>query len=78
MLRDINIKSVLNGWIVKVGCQTVAVVFKDVDTMIAALRSYPEDPESAEKCWLENSVNAGKLSGGDVAIDRETSLAHFG
>ena len=74
MLRDIKIKSVLNGWIVDVGCSTV--VFTDIDSMLGNLEAYLKDPEGVEKRFLEGSVNSEKLGpsvacGCDVGQVRE-------
>lgn len=60
MLRDIKIRSVLNGWVVEVGCQTV--VFNDLDTMLDGMREYFLHPDEMERYYLENSINSGKLS----------------
>jgi len=70
MLYDINIKSVLNGWIVKVGCQTL--VFTDAGHMATQLKLYLDNPKKMEKEYMEKSVNAGKL--GHVAITEEPSI----
>ena len=55
MLRDVKIVSVLNGWIVTVGCQRV--VFNDMESMLGEIRKYLKDPCSAEKSY-RNAVNA--------------------
>jgi hypothetical protein len=47
VIRDINIKAVLNGYVVQVGCQTV--VFSTRTDLILALNSYLENPEQTEK-----------------------------
>ena len=67
MLRNIKIKSVLNGWIVEVGCQTL--VFRDLTHMTTQLKLYLNDPEGLEKKYLEESVNSDKLGCCAVARD---------
>jgi len=59
MLREIKIESVLNGWIVEVGCQKV--VFTELTHMMIELKRYLNDPEVVEKVYLKNSVNSEKL-----------------
>lgn len=61
MLRKITIKSVLNGFIVKVGCQTL--VFDDVNVMLSELGKYLLDPDEVEREYLDNSINSGRLWG---------------
>jgi len=56
MIRDITIKAVLNGFIVTVGCQQV--VFASVEALEKDLGLYLRDPETSEKHYRENSINA--------------------
>ena len=65
-MKDIKIHAVLNGYVVKVGCQKV--VFTDLDVMLGELRAYLKAPvpEDFEKEWLEHSLNSGKLGGGST------------
>lgn len=51
MIRDITIRTVLNGYVVQVGCQTV--VYNSVDTLLVELRNYLIDPEDAEKRYSQ-------------------------
>lgn len=51
MIREINIRAVLNGYVVQVGCQTV--VYNSVDTLLVELRNYLIDPEDAEKRYAQ-------------------------
>jgi len=53
--RDITITTVLNGWIVKVGCQHI--VFNDKEEMIGALSAYLQDPKAVEKSFIEHAAN---------------------
>lgn len=50
-MRDIQITTVLNGYIVRVGCQTV--VFGSLTDMLAEIRNYLNDPEATEKRYRE-------------------------
>lgn len=54
--KKITIKTVLNGWKVKVGCSEV--VFTDQQQLFTALERYLDDPVPVEKAWCEDSVNA--------------------
>ena len=56
MLREIRIKPVLNGWIVKVGCQTV--VFRFLPKMLEEIEKYLANPDETEKEYQESAVNA--------------------
>ena len=64
MIRDINISAVLNGWVVKVGCQTL--VFDEITKLVLSLSDYLRNPEETEKRFLTNSVNAKHTNGGAV------------
>jgi len=55
MIRDIRISAVLNGFEVKVGCQTL--VFTDVTEMLKEIRRYLKKPEEVEKEYLEKALN---------------------
>lgn len=52
--REINIVPVLNGLVVKVGCQTV--VFNDIKQFIFELETYLKDPERVEKIYREKAL----------------------
>lgn len=54
-MYPIAIQAVLNGFKVKVGCQTL--VFNDPDTLCRELRRYLLVPEQVEKDWRENAIN---------------------
>ena len=56
MIRDITIHAVLNGFEVKVGCQTV--VFTDITEMLKEIKRYLKNPETVEKEYLEKALNA--------------------
>ena len=48
--RDIKIKKVLNGYIVKIGCQKV--VFTKRKKLLKELARYWDDPDGVEKEYL--------------------------
>jgi len=52
MLRPLNIKPVLNGFIVQCGCQRLA--YTNIDELIADLGSYLREPEATEKRILKD------------------------
>lgn len=52
--RNIVIEVCLNGFMVRVGCQTA--VFNDYRDMLANLEAYYTDPEGTEKQYLESSL----------------------
>jgi len=56
MIRDIRISAVLNGFEVKVDCQTL--VFTDVTEMLKEIRRYLKKSEEVEKEYLEKALNA--------------------
>lgn len=55
MTREITITPVLNGWVCRVGCQTV--VFTEKAIMLARLSDYYSDPNGMEKQFVGNAVN---------------------
>ena len=57
-LRDIKIVPLDSGYMVKVGCQSVAV--ETNETLISKLTEYLNDPSSFEDKWFNNS-NRNKL-----------------
>ena len=61
MVRTIGIKTVLNGFVVKVGCQTV--VFTTRADLINHLDQYlkTENPYQFEETFLAGAINAHKL-----------------
>ena len=58
-MRDVTIKTVLNGYVVRIGCQRV--VFCDRDQMLQALKDYLENPEEVEAAYTRNAMNAKQL-----------------
>jgi len=61
-MRNISISPVLNGWVAKIGCQTVC--FTDKTEMIGYLSAYIDDPEGVEKSFLMHAVNRSITMGG--------------
>ncbi len=59
-MKDIKIKPVLNGFIVKIGCQRI--VFTSLADMTKELKRYygAKKPDEVEKDWLDNSINSNK------------------
>lgn len=55
MLRDINIRPALNGFIVNMGCQII--VFETVDKLVDNLRDYLRDPDKTEKAFMASGIN---------------------
>lgn len=47
MLREINIRPVLNGFVAQIGCQSLA--YTSVDKLVLDLGAYLRDPEETEK-----------------------------
>lgn len=70
MTREITITPVLNGWSIRVGCQTV--VFEDKAAMLLALSQYYDKPEQTEKEFMERAKNrvAPDLAQDNLRIDR--------
>ncbi len=59
--REIHITPVLNGFICRVGCQTV--VFDSHSDMIAALESYLINPEQVERDYRHSAMHKFMLEG---------------
>jgi predicted DNA-binding protein (UPF0278 family) len=55
MTREIKITPVLNGFVCKVGCQTV--VFNTVLDLIQNIERYYRNPDAVEKEFIANAVN---------------------
>ena len=53
--KSIIITPVLNGFLVKVGCQEV--VFTSLDKMTTEIYAYYTDPEAVEKAYVKSAVN---------------------
>jgi hypothetical protein len=54
-MRDIRIRPILNGWIVKAGCQELC--FTDARTLGMELTRYVQYPQEVEKEYLAKAVN---------------------
>lgn len=70
-MRDIQITTVLNGYIVRVGCQTV--VFGSLTDMLAEIRNYLNDPEATEKRYRE-LPNARWTLGLDTVVNANEAI----
>lgn len=60
MIRPINIQPVLNGFVVKIGCQ--AVVFNTISELATNVSEYYKNPEAAEKSFRETALNKALLT----------------
>lgn len=56
--RDIVISPLERGYIVKVGCTTVA--FESIASLVAKLEEYLKDPTAAERKWNEGTFFENK------------------
>jgi len=63
MTREITICPVLNGYVVRVGCQQV--VFDDRTKLLLELDAYLKNPEETEKRYIGNALN--KMPGPETA-----------
>lgn len=54
-MHEITIRTVLNGYVCKVGCQTV--VFETIEKLTKELTSYLKDPIGTEKRFRKNSAD---------------------
>ena len=57
-LREVNIKPLDSGYLVKVGCQSVAI--ETTEALVKALNDYLTRPEAFERAWFKNK-NRSKL-----------------
>lgn len=60
-IYDISIKPALNGWVARVGCQTL--VYVDKQNLLNDLDQYLSDPEAKEKEFVAGAVNKRLLDG---------------
>jgi len=56
MIREIRIQAVLNGFVVRVGCQTI--VCESKGKLLRELGRYLENPEGVEAEYLKHTINA--------------------
>jgi len=61
MMRIVTIHPVLNGWTVKVGCQTV--VYTDKSKFLKDLGEYLTDADAKEKKFIAGAVNKKLMNG---------------
>lgn len=64
--RDIKIVTVLNGWLVHVGCQTL--VFTSLLDMLNATRDYLQAPKETQEKYLKESVNSEFFSDAPLQV----------
>lgn len=61
-MRNITLYPVLNGWVIKCGCQMVA--FTDKEKLLKVMRDWLSDPAMAEKAFIvSDGINAKFLPG---------------
>ena len=66
-MRDVIIKTALNGYVVRVSCQRV--VFCDRDQMLRAVKDYLENPEEVEAAYTRQAMNAKQLGFSNEKIE---------
>ena len=54
-MRTVTVNAVLNGWVVKCGCQTL--VYMNPDKLVEDLREYMLNPKLKEAAIIESAVN---------------------
>ena len=54
-MRTVTVTAVLNGWMVKVGCQTL--VYNDQKSLLKDLGEYMANPLAKEKKFISSAVN---------------------
>lgn len=59
-MRDIYIRPILNGFIVKVGCHEL--VSRSIEEVTNEIIRYQKNPEAVEKEYIEKAVNKGALA----------------
>lgn len=69
--KDIKIVTVLNGWLVHVGCQTI--VFTSILDMLNAIRDYLQAPKETQEKYLKESVNSEFFSDEPLRLVAETN-----
>lgn len=55
MVREITIMPVLNGFVCRVGCQTVVV--NSIEALVDGIRDYYRNPKETEKKWISSALN---------------------
>ena len=83
-MKDIKIYPVLNGFVVKVGCQKI--VFTSLAELTKELKRYygAKNPSEIDKDWEENSINSGKdknpagfLTGAGLRVEAVTGTLNY-
>ena len=65
-MRDVKISRAMNGFIVRVGCQTL--VFETQAALSAALNCYLTAPETTERQFIERYGLVGSLPTADAGL----------
>jgi transcription initiation factor TFIID subunit TAF12 len=68
-MRDVTIRAVLNGFVVKVGCQEV--VFESRERLLSELDRYLTDPNTVEQEYREQAVNKELLNETRIRLNDE-------
>jgi hypothetical protein len=66
-MRDIRIRPILNGWLVKVGCQEICIT--DAETLGKEITRYVQRPGEVEKEYLSKALNKN-ITNNQVEMDR--------
>ena len=72
-MKQITINAAMNGFIAKVGCQTL--VFQSVDLLCEELKRYLKDPNVVEKEYIDKSINTKHTMGPAVNAPAEAMIA---
>lgn len=67
MIRDIHISAVMNGWLVKIGCQTL--VFESTGDLLNELSQYLREPEATEAKYRQYAMNAKHTLSGPAVCE---------
>lgn len=70
MMRDIGITAAANGWIVRVGCQTL--VYESAKDLVADLQAYLANPDKTESRLLETKCFNAKHTMGPREMPCDT------
>jgi len=66
-MRTVTVTAVLNGWMVKVGCQTL--VYSDQKSLLKDLGEYMANPQAKEKKFISSAVNKRLMECPQVAAE---------
>lgn len=60
-MRNINIRKVMNGYVVEVGCQTL--VFETKEKLVTELATYLANPDEVERNYISTYGMLNQLAG---------------